>query len=1117
LNRESVELSPEICTNLFSSKKQQQQQQLISPKNNAASKQQSQFVAIANPAAPTSNSNPVMRKASKGSKGSLTGPNLTSSYSGAPTAMSEQHPSTTAAANHVANHANLTSPTNNTATITRRTPASKPSTSLPLQPPPPPTNTTRSKRMLVVDPKSGHKYHLHPDDHSLTDKELHIYHKKNRKKPGNTSFARAAKSDGAAAALLAIITAENAKAKKAREERITRSRSEGSRTTSSSSAQHTVADDNNDEHTDTGTLNTYHTADDLETLETASALTEVSYYGRYKVHSGPFECIIPTSCRSVEQLALGDLQCYNAVGEEEAMPGGRLASRHTAAVEGRDDVESVERGRYKHLLEGDANNNGMALPKKVGLKVNTSSNNNVNDQEEQVTSPMTALNSLVSPRISNLAASFFTNTHHQSTNNTNTNRLSTPQASQIMEVKFRRISLILFPQEIHASLQGTSNNGRGVGLLGMTFCQNGHGFQANVEWVQRGSKAERMGVRKGDVVSFAVALSNMTEEQNSFLAEKLIKRLESVGMRTSYRELYDIFLSKTTNCRPIGMVFRRWKGKHHGHGTNGGMSPMNNGRITNEFEWSTDFLQSLAIKCREYEFQQKVPLTMDNDASSPNAGDADTSNKLQSFLPIPNVNAAPPSNNGIVVDYLNGLLDNLTTRYSCANTLPMMKCIESTLGVVNQSSSSTGKQTETRKQADDTNDSNEFLSNRILCSLVEQSMGLIFLRRVPSSSSAIAAQQAAQTTTNKGATMSGSGFAVVRKAEGSWSAPCFLSILGSKDNFTESNDTTTDNNNNAATNMMYNNSSSSSHPSEDVKMIVIRKKEMVNNLILGNAVKFSARKEERANVLVRDAAVIGVREGRFQLASDFFLAVKVNDVQNQGAYSLSTDHIEAEDILTGTISPPEQSVDFYGALQSLELPYSMHSHPVIPEMLQRYSDSDWVEFLPDHESTAESSCGMRTKLQMISQRNSSMEDKREIDIFARKFKYYLMDGVPVHRVLSLKNSGLTEEKVLRLTIKDPESLFSSLLELTRKRRPGVSNVGIPSNFSTTFENITKLSRSPPAALANNLDEEEKKRFFSFETDLSPGPVMMLAKSKKDAMILLCGLKLLLEREKRLSY
>jgi len=593
-------------------------------------------------------------------------------------------------------------------------------------------------------------------------------------------------------------------------------------------------------------------------------------------------------------------------------------------------------------------------------------------------------------------------------------------------------------------------------------------------------------VRKGDIVSFAVALSNMTEETNCFLAEKLIKRLESVGMRTSYRELYDIFLSKTTNQRPIGLVFRRWR---NGRGSGNVSSPRNNVKspsnnsniqITDEFEWSTDFLQSLSIKCREYEFEQKVPLSMDMQHEE----EEDQRKPLQTFLPRPNVDTTPRGG-GAVADYLTGLFDDLATRYKCVTTLPIMKCIEHVVA-------KPGEEAALSASKDD------FLSNRILCSLVEQSMGLIFLRRVAPAEGSIRGND------KRAGGALGSGFAVVRKAEGSWSAPCFLSILGSKDRFTEGGPYSGDD------------GPSSSLTWEDVMMIVIRKKELVNNLVLGNAVKFSVRKEERANVLVRDAAIIGVNAGRFQLATEFFLAVKVNDVQNQGAYALSTDHLEASDILTGTVSPPEQSVDFYGALQSLELPYSMHSHPVIPDMLQRYSDSDWVEFLPDHESTAESSCGMRTKLKMISQRNSSGQDTREIDIFARKFKYYLMDGVPVHRVLSVaKNSGLTEEKVLRLTIKDPSTLFSSSLELTRKRRPGVSNVGIPSNFSTAFENVTKLSRRPPSTITN-LDEEEKKRFFSVETDLSPGPVMMLAKSKKDAMILLCGLKLLLEREKMLA-
>ena len=200
----------------------------------------------------------------------------------------------------------------------------------------------------------------------------------------------------------------------------------------------------------------------------------------------------------------------------------------------------------------------------------------------------------------------------------------------------------------------------------------------------------------------------------------------------------------------------------------------------------------------------------------------------------------------------------------------------------------------------------------------------------------------------------------------------------------------------------------------------------------------------------------------------------------------------------------------------------MHSHPVIPEVLKRFSDSDWVEFLPDHSGSAVdgSSCGMRTKLQTITNGDFAQHEARhEIEVFARKFKYYLMDGVPMHRVVFSKknnNSRSSEEKVLRLTIKDPAALFSSSLELSRKRRPGVSNVGIPSNFSTAFENVTKLSRSPPAAHAAGFDGKERGRFLSIETDLSPGPVLMLAKSKKDAMLLLCGLKLLLEKEKMLS-
>ncbi|KAL3807661.1 hypothetical protein ACHAXA_007951 [Cyclostephanos tholiformis] len=888
---------------------------------------------------------------------------------------------------------------------------------------PPPTMTmttttigSRSKRMLVIDPKSGRKHDLRADDHSLTDMELHVYHRGNNNVSNNR---KPLPSDGTS-------TARNASVRNPSNDPA------GSRRRHPPPLLTAPEEEDDDEiggrdHDGSSAL-----MQDSHTLNTASALTEVSY--RIKGNDdGHCRCVGTTLGDLADMILLGggEDRAVTAMLDGEGVVGGLAAE----AEERRDDVECAERD----IAEGAYP--GTTRPGEV-------------ECEPGMLSPISkALSTaMITPiaLLSGLAGRFsFCGINNENGNDGN--------GGMVVETRIRRVCMVLFPEELRSCLEGSA----GVGLLGMKFHQYGGDFQAHVRWIQRGSKAERMGVRVGDVVSFAVALSNMTEEENTFLAEKLIKRLEAVGMRTSYRELYDIFLSKTTNTRPIGLVFRR-RAKGGGAGLSSSPRTASVNSITNEFEWSTDFLQSLSIKCREYEFDQKVPFSTVIDLEE----EGSMGHKLVSFLPPPNVDTS--SGNLLTSDYLNDTLDSWKIGYNCSKTSPMMACIDSPFGA--------GLGEVLKSEAAN----NDFLSNRVLCSLVEQSMGLIFIRQ----------------SQNEDKVTTGSGFAVVRKSEGSWSAPCFLTILGSKDE--------------------YVNGTNASHPSqfEDVKMIIIRNTAMVLGLISGTAVKLSTRKDERANVLVRDAAIIGLHEGRFQLARDFFVAVKANEVQNQGAYNLLSNPIEASDILTGAVSPPEQSVDFYGALQSLELPYSMHSHPVLPDVLQRYSDNDWVEFLPDLGSIG-SSCGMRSKLAMVSKRDSSAEVQREIDIFARKFKYYLMDGVPVMRVLSTKSNSSMEEKVLRLTVKDPRSIFSSSLELLRRRKPGVSNVGIPNNFSTTFEAITKLSRTPPKALSG-LDEEEKKRFFSFETDLSPGPIMMLAKSKKDAMLLLCGLKLLLEREKMAS-
>lgn len=330
--------------------------------------------------------------------------------------------------------------------------------------------------MLVVDPNSGKKVFLHADDHSLTDKELHVYHKS---KKSQQRAARLKEQELAAAAAASALAAANTHHRRQYSERSL---------SISDSTQHTAT---TNETGTQATLNTLNTDD--HTLETASALTEVSYYGRYKLHSGPFECIMPTSCRSIKQMALGDLM-YPHVDDE--------GEHDRMAREGRDDVESVERGRYKHLLEEHGKADDATGPKR-GLKVDSANENNHSDDDQACLSPITqALNSLVSPRISTLVKSFFDthNARQHNSNNIHTHETSST-AGKTVEVKFRRICLVVFPNEVTQSLRGKLQHGRAVGLLGMKFHQSGSDFQAHVAYVQRGSKAERMGVRKGDTVS----------------------------------------------------------------------------------------------------------------------------------------------------------------------------------------------------------------------------------------------------------------------------------------------------------------------------------------------------------------------------------------------------------------------------------------------------------------------------------------------------------------------------------------------------------------------------------------------------------------------------------------
>lgn len=749
-------------------------------------------------------------------------------------------------------------------------PPPPPLLALPITSPKTPTGT-RSKKMLVVDPKSGKKYDLKTDDHSLTDKELYVIHKSDESRMVLSPDSSCNKTP----------TAKNTSTKSNsgyfwRSPPVTPTNNDDTNTDLPPILH--FGDDIPYEAEEQATL-LLHNVDSImndATLDTASAITDVSYHGHPRSSEydgrGANGGLLRRCGATLGGLCLIDddteVDVLSAIlADEDVHLAEKAALSATVAkvkekekvVEERDDVDCIPPNYMLENIVGvddDAEELVHAMLRARTIRQRLSIDGSGSQQDDKQQNPMLSLtprdlfsldlfsptmSSALSTVMSGLAKTFsFVNVNDDSIT-VDGGTLHETNMSYTSSV--RRVCMIVKPEEVNFCLIDDEAGKAGcVGLLGMKFHQCGNDFQAHVRFIQRGSKAEKIGVKVGDRVSFAVALSNMTSDQQSErLAERLMKRLETVGMRTSYRELYDIFLSKTTNSRPIGMVFRRDRTASKAGLTSPVTASAN--YITNEFDWSTDFLHSLSIKCREYEFEQKAPFgkVLDlNEAGS-------VGHKLVLFLPRPNVDCT--FSNMEVSDYLNDMLDNLAIGYHCTMSSPMMSCIDSTCVSNNVT----------------TKPHSDFLSYRLLSMLVEQAMGLVFIR--------------CEYDENNNVT--GSGFAVVRNAEGSWSAPCFLSVLGSSVK-----------------------GINESAPLADVKMIIIRNTAMVVGLNSGNAVKFSVRKNERANLLVRDATVVGIQVGRFlPLAVDFFVLVKANMELNHGAYaSLSTDNVEAKDILTGELT-----------------------------------------------------------------------------------------------------------------------------------------------------------------------------------------------------------------------
>ncbi len=223
----------------------------------------------------------------------------------------------------------------------------------------------------------------------------------------------------------------------------------------------------------------------------------------------------------------------------------------------------------------------------------------------------------------------------------------------------------------------------------------------------------------------------------------------------------------------------------------------------------------------------------------------------------------------------------------------------------------------------------------------------------------------------------------------------------------------------------------------------------------------------------------------------------------------------------------------------------MYPHPTPPINLSRFTYSNW-----DRKSSALASESLEPPFDeegMITLRNflriiergskAHREDKSELDRFMLDFNRMLYDGVTVERTwISESESDFSEDrfpsKVLMKLCHLPENSWE-LATLQFTSRGSTSNnedFKLSADFQYPLRNIevgaeifklndiSSISNEMPAKimtlskkkLSNDEFKKLQKRCVSFET-VDETKVAFLARTGKDASLLSCGLKLLIER------
>ena len=283
------------------------------------------------------------------------------------------------------------------------------------------------------------------------------------------------------------------------------------------------------------------------------------------------------------------------------------------------------------------------------------------------------------------------------------------------------------------------------------------------------------------------------------------------------------------------------------------------------------------------------------------------------------------------------------------------------------------------------------------------------------------------------------------------------------------------------------------------------------------------------------------------------------DDMNARAYKFATGReVTANDILSGKVATPPEAEDLYASLHSVEFTHEMSCLPRPPEVLRRDSPNSWY-----YDRSTLSQGAKSNPFSFLS--DMSKDEAEECSLFETQFKRFMYGGVSVQRLIpnSELRAGkggkerrtlwlmLPEVGALRLgfvsKLSDNEGALVSNKSSTQKakrdqptdmsvgdlgtvaseevtldstlieRESSMShmrtgNVQLSNKHSVALSDVTLLSQEPHVPVQFSSDDQtEHLRVISIQ-EVSGTSLLFLANNFREAELLVCGLKLLLEQE-----